>query len=626
MRKKNISWMSAWVAALVFATVITLGGIMSGPYVWADTEPAAGSEPATVNEVNNTDAGTAASVSNSAPVSAPASTPVSTPASEPASVTASATAEDSTADSPASENAVETQNPEVSDVSDEAAKEQSADASGQQPSDVTGEDTEGSDDTAPSGTEKKAVLRGAANANALTAATDANASGATGNTTDDQKELKLDVKYNESTGILSWNAIDGAATYGVRVAYKRKEGGSGGSIFPVKVDSLSLNIYEKEAFAELLEFVGTAAYTFTVTANASNGDMIIDGTCGPIEMTPDMARLAHRLVKVEVYTYSYSYIQKDNEYYESIRYRGHPHGGAVLLNGKPINAVTEGGSTRYLRYGEKELRVGEKVTISYEPLDTYELQSVKINGKTVTGPQTFTIGDSDIEIDVYFRQPIVTFVNYGITVSADDPVAAASAILLSDKTRLKRWEDGYTRVISKNVSAASLDDRDADICSTDSTLKSKNIIRGMFFDLGLFKSHNMGPLEKVFKIATGSRLRIMIPEYLRKSGRTYYLIRVDKDDASIVASGTGSSLLADITESGLYLIGFTISSSSGGSGSFSDGGASGGWDLLPVEELEKEEEQPEEEQETFNVTPIVARVIAETVLTAEVTTAAMTHI
>ncbi len=420
------------------------------------------------------------------------------------------------------------------------------------------------------------------------------------------------LKYDQSTGILSWDPVEGAEHYYVNLSFKSES--HSGSGLGITVKGTSINIYDKDTFSDILEYVGTADYTFTVQGRApdyedADGATITNRTAAAklkLHFTPDMSGLAHHVISITVRTTEFVYIKADNRFEQSSRSRAYSQGGEVIINGESVNTEIKDGQVYYLPLADKEFRVGDKVTISYRPADGYEFSSMKIDGQEVSGSQTITVGDKDIEIMIVFHQPLTKIISDELKVTSDNFDEVAQDILMSDPSRITRWIEGYVRLYIETVSETTLADNDRNVCSTDSYLRSSNIMPGIFFNVSLYKSLKM---EKPVLVASSPKpvnIRITIPDYLKSTKpnirRTFYLIRVDNGSASMIADSTGDTLSGYITYSGLYMIGYkdTVISS----GSSSSGGivvSAYAADALPVPEeaVPVPEAVKQEESEPF---------------------------
>ena len=550
--------------------------VLSCRDVWADGPEDTPADPAPA---------AAEEVSAPAPSSAPAATDVpvaasetpgpepapAAPVSEQAVSTEAATAETaSSSPSVPEESAPATDSQETipaeaqtADAAQESAVQESGSVQNNSVSEAAAED-EKQDGPVLTMTPQTETVR----SDAKTAGEDSDADADTGSdavpNNDISNKTVENLRYDKSTGILSWNPVEGAVNYYATVNYKNES--HMGSAFGVTVPETSINIYDKDIFADLLEFIGTAEYTFRVQGRAdyegADGTTIQNRTgftSLPVTFTPDMA-LAHHFLKINVLTSDFSYIKADNRFEESSRARVYSQGGEVLINGKSVNTVTENGETDYLSLVDIELRAGDKVTVSYRPADGYELKFMKIDGQEVSGSQTITIRDKDIEILVEFRLPIAAIFSNELEITSDNFEEAAQNILMSDMSRVTRWVTGYVQLRVNTVRDVTMPDSSRNICDIDPYLKSSNIKKGIFFNAFFYKSLKLERPAPEAKTSKPVNIRITIPDYLKSTNsnvmRTFYLIKVHDGDASMLADSTGDTLSGYITESGLYLIGF----------------------------------------------------------------------
>ena len=417
------------------------------------------------------------------------------------------------------------------------------------------------------------------------------------------------LRYDQSTGILSWDSVEGAEHYYATVSYKNESGM--GSAFGVTVPGTSINIYDKDTFAELLEYVGTADYTFKVQGRADYEDA--DGatiqnrtgfTSLLVHFTPNISNLAHHVITVNILTTEYTYIKADNRFEQTSRARAYSQGGEVLINGESVNTVVSDGQIYYQSIADKEFRIGDRVTVSYTPADSCEFSSMKIDGKEVSGTQTITVGDKDIEIVIVFHQPLARIISNELEITSDNFEEEAQNILMSDMSHVTRWIAGYVQLRVNTVRDVTMPDYSRNICDTDPYLKSSKIKKGIFFNAHFYKSlKNEKPAPEA-KTPKPVNIKITIPEYLKSTKRnirrTFYLIKVHDGDASMIADSSGDTLSAYITETGLYMIGYKDTAVS--SGDSTSGGIvipAYAADDLPVPEEEVPEAVIQDESEPF---------------------------
>ena len=380
------------------------------------------------------------------------------------------------------------------------------------------------------------------------------------------------LKFDEKTGVLSWDPLEAPSDRVIKYLIYMKADNIKNEAFKIfssskglvtKLSTTSVNVDEHVDFKEEFVNCGAADYTFYVKAT--------DGTVGkddyPLyskEASTGIYSMGHYLLEVFAYTKVNTYVKKSNSFEETTRRASQSQGGEILMNGTSLTKERGGGGGWYYAYTEtRAVRAGTTVELKYVPAQGYVFYSEKFDDgsadTTASTTRSFIMNGAH-KIVVLFKQPFAEVVANGIEASSDGLEDIAQSILLSDTSSLKSGVEGYIRMNISQEYGKYLSDADKNVCDNDSTLKSRNIKKGIFLNVEFCKSINQEDLVAVSKLSKPVNITITIPNELKTKKdnirRTFYLIRIDNGEATVVADGKYDEISGYITEPGLYMIGY----------------------------------------------------------------------
>lgn len=405
--------------------------------------------------------------------------------------------------------------------------------------------------------------------------------------------------FDESSGMLKWDALEGAESYSVNVEC---DGSAGHKLNGDETANTYLNIYDS-SFADDLKKWGTAKYTFSVRGR---GDQSIEynhteyTSIGPFEMTPH----AYYTISLSVKTTEYEYNTRTKRFEQDSRRRSISQGGYVMLNGTSINTVhDQHGKTVYFAEGSKEFPAGTPIEVKAKATEYFRIDSMEIDGKAVDSktPGTATIkADAAHHISVTFSRPLADLDSDDLKLTSSNLDDVAQSVLREDSSLLDILTEGYFRVDISNVKSSNVSAADRKVLSADDAVHGKDLKGGAFYEVDMFKKldysgRSVLPKTAVKKLSEPLKLKITIPSDMRSdSGRTYYLIRTNGGDPDLIAEGTGSVLDAEISRDGVYLLAYADRSS--GPGTVVSNATAATYYAAAVSEQEEEEETEDEDK------------------------------
>ena len=164
----------------------------------------------------------------------------------------------------------------------------------------------------------------------------------------------------------------------------------------------------------------------------------------------------------------------------------------------------------------------------------------------ITGPtllKAFFVDPSDLGRD---RYEIVTRDGAPVNDSGN-MVAVVNRTLSQDE-----FDAGYHLLL---VSSPLAEVPAGDKTALESKAKTLGATPGAWFDVSLYKVQGEEQ-TKLSKAGTPVDLEVTVPEALRKSGRTFYLLRFHDGNATLAAQGTGETLTWATDEFSTYLIAY----------------------------------------------------------------------
>lgn len=383
------------------------------------------------------------------------------------------------------------------------------------------------------------------------------------------KQSISNLRYDENSGMLSWDPVSAPSDVTIKYSIYLKADNIKSSTYSIASGAKSLvlsttdtyvNIDNNRDFADRFTDYEGADYTFYVKATDGTRDSN-NFVRFSSEAASPVYSMSHYKLQVLAYTKTYTYNKTKGDFSESVRRATLSQGGEILLDGKSLN----NSNGIYVYSESKAIRSGKTVFLEYVPLPGYRFYSEKVddgtNDRNAAATRTLVM-DKAYRIVIYFEQPFAEVITSGYEASSDNLEDIAIITLAEDAAAagMKSGVEGYMQMRVDTVSSDSLSAADRNICDNDSALKSKKIRRGSFLEISFYKSLDLAAPSKFDKTPKPVNLKLMIPDYLKNSDasirRTFYLIRVDNGEATIISDGTGDALSGYITDSGLYMIGF----------------------------------------------------------------------
>ena len=189
---------------------------------------------------------------------------------------------------------------------------------------------------------------------------------------------------------------------------------------------------------------------------------------------------------------------------------------------------------------------------------TSQATSSKSGTRTITAK--FENNAFSTQTKVQRIPPTWEAIPYRIVIGEGAPNITSSN--LADIAKALATEDDKTAAEDEGLSvwleAALLAEKDVPTDAKDilaAKIKDLSGTAGTWFDLSLHKSLN-GTVTDIGGTATPVKLTVTIPDALKKTGRTFYLLGIKDCKVTVISSGQGSSLSGDCDSFSVFVIAY----------------------------------------------------------------------